>query len=125
MVLRAGFDAEAATELTASWELRIDAFVLHAAVADGNLEAGVGPLPDKPDPALTFKLDGELPSFRALMRAAKCGPVELEGQRSLLNTFLRVFVVPQPALSEPTAVTSAERGWGRREIQVLPDPALR
>ncbi|GLW11481.1 hypothetical protein Misp01_66090 [Microtetraspora sp. NBRC 13810] len=36
-------------------------------------------------------------SYRELIQAAKCGLVELSGRRELLDTFLRLFAVPQPA----------------------------
>ncbi|MFC4036109.1 winged helix-turn-helix transcriptional regulator [Streptomyces polygonati] len=88
--LRAVFDPAAAADLTASWEIRHPDYILHAVVTDGHLEAGVGPTPDKPDLAITFEPDG-LPSYRALVQAAKCGLVKLEGRRTLLQTFLRVF----------------------------------
>jgi hypothetical protein len=44
---------------------------------------------------MTFKVDG-LPSYRALIQAAKCGLVELDGRRELLPTFTDVFAIPQP-----------------------------
>ncbi|MFJ1596510.1 winged helix-turn-helix transcriptional regulator [Streptomyces sp. NPDC088261] len=92
--LRAVFDPEAAAGVNASWEIRSPAMVLHAAVTDGKLESGVGPLPGKPDLAITFEPDG-LASYRALMQAATCGLVELDGPRTLLETFIRVFPLPK------------------------------
>jgi hypothetical protein len=109
MSLRAVFNADAAAGLTASWEIHSADMVLHALVFDGRLEAGVGPAPDQPDLVITFTPEpDELPSYRALMQAAKCGLVELEGQRPLLNTFLRLFAVPQPPPPEPTPEFSGD-----------------
>lgn len=99
MSLRGVFNPQAAAGLTASWEIRSTGLVLHAVVTDGQLEAGVGPAADKPDLVITFEPD-DLPSYRALMQAAKCGLVELDGRRTLLDTFMRVFALPQPALPE-------------------------
>ncbi|SDI61492.1 winged helix-turn-helix transcriptional regulator [Nonomuraea jiangxiensis] len=96
MNLRAIFNAEAAAELTASWEIHAPDLVVHLAVTDGKLEADVGPAPGKPDLVITFRPD-ELPSYQELIQAAKCGLVELSGRRDLLETFLRLFTLPQPA----------------------------
>ncbi|MYS21931.1 Helix-turn-helix domain-containing protein [Streptomyces sp. DvalAA-14] len=92
--LRAVFDPAAVPDLTASWEIRFPDCVLHAVVTDGHLDAGVGPAPDKPDLVITFEPD-DLPSYRTLMQAAKCGLVKLEGRRTLLPTFIRVFSPPE------------------------------
>jgi hypothetical protein len=70
--------------------------VLHLVVTDGKLEAGPGPVPAKPDLVITFKPDG-LPSYQALIQAAKCGLVELDGRRELLKTFTDVFARPEQA----------------------------
>jgi len=94
--LRAVFNADAAAGLTASWEIHADDIVLHLVVTDGKLESGVGPAPGKPDLVITFQPDG-LPSYRALIQAAKCGLVELDGRRELLRTFMDVFSLPQAA----------------------------
>ena len=94
--LRAVFNADAAAGLTASWEIHADDIVLHLVVTDGMLESGVGPAPGKPDLVITFQPDG-LPSYRALIQAAKCGLVELDGRRELLRTFMDVFSLPQAA----------------------------
>ncbi|GAA1311307.1 HxlR family transcriptional regulator [Planotetraspora silvatica] len=96
MNLRGVFNAEAAAGVTATWEVRAPDLVVHLAVTDGKLEAGVGPAPGEPDLAIAFQPDG-LPSYWELTRAAKCGLVELSGRRELLNTFLHLFAIPQPA----------------------------
>lgn len=90
---RAAFNPAAAAGLTASWEIHAPDLELHAVVTDGQLEAGPGPAPTKPDLVITIKPDG-LPSYRGLMQAARCGLVELAGRRKLFDTFLRVFTIP-------------------------------
>jgi DNA-binding HxlR family transcriptional regulator len=98
MTLRAIFDEEQAAGLTASWEIRTPGMVLHAIVTDGKLDAGPGPVAGKADLVLTVPVvDGELSSYRNLMLAIKCGLAELSGQRKLLDTFTRVFSLPQPS----------------------------
>lgn len=96
MTLRAVFDPDAAAGLTASWEIHAGDLVLHLVVTDGKLESGVGPAPGKSDLVITFRPDG-LPSYQALIQAAKCGLVDLDGPRELLGTFLNVFAPTQPA----------------------------
>jgi DNA-binding HxlR family transcriptional regulator len=96
MSLRATFSPAEAAGMTASWEIRARDIVVHAVVADGKLEAGVGPSPVEPDLVMTFT-PGELPAYGVLMQAAKCGLVTLTGQRELLDAFTRVFAVPQAA----------------------------
>jgi DNA-binding HxlR family transcriptional regulator len=93
MSLRAAFNADAAAGLTASWEIHADDLLLHLVVTAGKLEAGPGPAPGKPDLVITLKPDG-LPSYQALIQAAKCGLVELDGRRELLATFSDVFTPP-------------------------------
>ena len=96
MSLRAVFSPDAAAGLTATWEIRADDLVLHLVVTDGKLESGVGPAPGKPDLVITFHPEG-LPSYQALIQAAKCGLVELDGPRELLATFMKVFAPSRAA----------------------------
>jgi DNA-binding HxlR family transcriptional regulator len=94
--LRAIFQAHEAIGVTATWEIHARDIVLHAVVTDGKLDAGVGPAPVEPDLIITAKLaDDELPSYRAIIQAVKCGLVDLSGRRKLLDTFIRLFSVPQ------------------------------
>jgi DNA-binding HxlR family transcriptional regulator len=96
LALRAIFNPAAARKLNASWEIHAPGdIVVHAVVSDGILETGDGPAPGKPDLVMTFTPE-ELPTYRVLIQAAKCGLVKLEGRRKLLDTFLRVFA-PQPS----------------------------
>ncbi|RAS70312.1 hypothetical protein C8D87_101612 [Lentzea atacamensis] len=81
--------------VAASWEIHARDFALHAVLTDGKLETGVGPHPGKPDLVITANLaDDELASYRAIVRAAKSGRVDVSCRRKLLDTFLRVFTVP-------------------------------
>lgn len=97
MNLRAVFHAEEAAGLTASREIHADDLLLHVVVTDGEADIGPGPAPDEPDLVITAKLaDDELPSYRVLFQAAKCGLVELSGERKLLDTFLRLFAPRLP-----------------------------
>ncbi|MFC8664911.1 winged helix-turn-helix transcriptional regulator [Streptomyces sp. NPDC057199] len=90
MGLRATFNRDAASGLTASWELRAAEVVLHAVVTDGHLTSGVGPAPTEPDLVVTIAADA-VPTYREIMQAIKSGAVELSGPKSLLATFARVF----------------------------------
>lgn len=109
--LRGVFDADAAAGLNASWEIRSADMVLHAVVSDGKLETGVGPAPGRPGLVITFQPDG-LPSYRALMQAARCGLVELEGRRALLDTFLRVFAPPAEGVAPEKVTPEGVTGEG-------------
>lgn len=101
MSLRAVFDAQAAAGVSATWEIHAGDIVVHAAVADAQLTTGIGPAPADPDLVITFQPE-DLPSYPALMQAARCGLVTLEGPRELLDTFLRVF----PSASRAAAVAT-------------------
>jgi DNA-binding HxlR family transcriptional regulator len=90
MSLRAVFNAGPAAGVTATWEIHAGDIEVYAAVTEGKLDAGIGPAPGDPDLVITFRPD-LLPSFRALMQAAKCGLVTLEGRRELLGTFIELF----------------------------------
>jgi hypothetical protein len=94
MNFRAAFNAKAAAGLTPSWEVHAGDFVPHLIVTDGKLDLGVGPAPGKPDLVITFQPEG-LPSYQALIQAAKCGLVQLDRRREPLDTFLNVFVPPR------------------------------
>ncbi|MBM9506216.1 winged helix-turn-helix transcriptional regulator [Actinacidiphila acididurans] len=94
MALRASFNPAAAAGLTASWEIHANDIVVHAAVTDGRLAPGVGPAPDHPDLVITLETD-DPPAYPALMQAATCGLVALDGPRELLDTFIQVFTRPK------------------------------
>jgi hypothetical protein len=96
--LRAVFQAEQASGLTAAWEIHVRDVIVHAVITDGTLVTGLGPLAVPPDLTIiaTFA-DDELASYRAIMTQARDGALELKGRRELLATFLRVFTVQKKA----------------------------
>jgi DNA-binding HxlR family transcriptional regulator len=101
LALRATFLPEAAGRLRARYELHVGPIVIHAAVDQGTLEAGVGPLAE---PDLVIETDA---AFRPLLageitpaEAVETGGVRLTGDPSLLARFVEAFHTP-PA---PSAV---------------------
>lgn len=96
--MRANFQPAEATGVTGSWEIHVGDLVLHAVLTDGKLESGIGPAPGEPDLVMTARIGADdVPSYRAFVKAAKSGKVDLVGRRELLDTFLRVFTVPKAA----------------------------
>ncbi|GGM86003.1 HxlR family transcriptional regulator [Lentzea pudingi] len=94
--LRAVFQSGEAAGLTASWEIHVRDTVVHAVLDDGSLLTGLGPAPAGPDLTITVSLgDDVLSSYRAIVGSMRDGEVELNGDRKLLGTFLRVFTVPR------------------------------
>ncbi len=99
LALRSLFDAEAAGELTAIYELGIGEERFSVAIAGGELELERGPaegpaatiaLADAP--ALAAILTGRLPLDDALAS----GAAELEGSKRAAKRFLRLFPMPEP-----------------------------
>lgn len=96
--LRARFQPEQAAGLTACWEIHVRDVVVHAVIDDGELTTGLGPAPVKPDLTITARLEGDdLTSYRGITNTIRDGLVDLSGRKKLLDTFLRVFTVPQAA----------------------------
>jgi DNA-binding HxlR family transcriptional regulator len=86
--LRASFRPEAAGDLRAVFELRVEDAVVHARVADGALEAGEGPAPDA-DVTITSDL-----SLRAVIlgeQSPAAAGVQAEGDTGLLERFAEIF----------------------------------
>lgn len=97
MALRATFRPEATATVSAIWEIHAGDIVLYARVADGELHAGVGPSPDKPDLVITTAPTGP-PPLKALMTgelsaeaAVSGGLVNITGRARLLPTFVDIF----------------------------------
>jgi DNA-binding HxlR family transcriptional regulator len=97
IALRTTFRPDAATGLTAAWELHVDDIVLHALVDDGRLHADVGPSPRRPDLVIAGTESGP-PPLKALMNreltaeaAIGQGTVRLTGCADRLSTFTEVF----------------------------------
>jgi DNA-binding HxlR family transcriptional regulator len=96
--MRANFQPAEATGVSGSWEIHVGDLVLHAVLTDGEFESGIGPAPGEPDLVMTARIGADdVPSYRAFVKAAKSGKVDLVGRRELLDTFLRVFTVPKAA----------------------------
>ena len=96
--LRARFQPEHAAGLTACWEIHVRDVVVHAVIADGDLTTGLGPAPVKPDLTIIARLEGDdLASYRGITNLIRDGLVDLSGRKKLLDTFLRVFTLPQAA----------------------------
>lgn len=94
--LRAMFNRDQASAVTASWEIHAAGTVLYAAVADGALTAGVGAAPSTPDVVMKISVDeDEVPTFRDIITALKDDVAKVTGPRDLVGTFLQVFAPPQ------------------------------
>ncbi len=102
---RTMFDPRAADGLSASYELRLGEDSFHAEVADGRFEVvrGVADRPDAiletdPNTLATLVYDDS-----ELAEALRSGDLKIEGDRSAVERFLGLFILPEPAA--PTAST--------------------
>jgi DNA-binding HxlR family transcriptional regulator len=108
LALRSLFDSEAAGDLSAGYELRLDGDSFHVDVAGGELDLGRGPAEE---PAATIELDepgtlaavltGQLP----LDAAVESGAVRIEGGKREVNRFLRLFPMPEPCPAERSEIS--------------------
>jgi len=99
LALRTMFDPHAADELSASYELRLGENRFRAAVRDGRFELARG---HADDPDATIETDpGTLAALvfeaRPLSEALRSGDVAIEGDRSAVTHFLRLFPLPELA----------------------------
>jgi DNA-binding HxlR family transcriptional regulator len=99
LALRSLFDAEAAGEMTASYELRIGERRFRVELSAGELDLGRGS-PDKPAAALAF---ADAPTFAAVLagqlpleEALASGAARVEGSKQAVKRFLRLFPMPEP-----------------------------
>jgi DNA-binding HxlR family transcriptional regulator len=99
LALRSLFDAEAAGDLEATYELRIGEERFRVEIGGGELDlirgAAADPAPSiaVPDaPTLAAVLTGELPLDDAL----GSGAVQIEGGKQTAKRFLRLFPMPEP-----------------------------
>jgi DNA-binding HxlR family transcriptional regulator len=105
LALRSLFDAEAAADLEASYELRLGEEIFQVGISAGELEIGrgAGEAPTATidtDPAtLAGLLTGELPLDDALAS----GAASIEGSKRSAHSFLKLFPMPEPC---PAAVAS-------------------
>ncbi|MPZ15397.1 MAG: transcriptional regulator [Chloroflexi bacterium] len=102
LALRATFRPEAARQLRAGYELRVGTVVVHARIADGILEAGIGPL-EAPDliidtgPVLRALWAGEISPGAAV----ESGAIRLTGDPALLDRFVELFRIPATPVDAP------------------------
>lgn len=98
LALRSLFDAEAAGDLEASYELRLGEETFHVSIADGelNLDRGDAEAPSaaiETDPGtLAALLTGQLPLGDAL----DSGAASIEGSKREVRRFLKLFPMPEP-----------------------------
>jgi len=99
LALRSLFDEEAASELIATYELRIGADRFRVAITDGELELGRGAVED-PTATIAF---ADAPTFAAILagqlpldEALAAGAAQLEGSKQAAKRFLRLFPMPEP-----------------------------
>ena len=100
--LRSTFRPEAARDLKAGYELRLGDIVVHARVADGELEVDEGPL-DEADLVLEtdFSLHPLLTGELSPAEAIASGKVRLSGKRKLFDRFVDVFHIPSRPVALP------------------------
>ena len=101
IALRTLFDAGAAEELDATFELRLGDQVFRARVAGGELDLGRGEAPDadatiSADP---MTLGGMLWQGYALADAERAGHATVEGDRHAAERLLKLFPLAEPAPS--------------------------
>jgi len=99
LALRSLFDAEAAGDMTATYELRIGENRFRIEVADGELELGRG---SAEDPTATIAVV-DAPTFGAVLagqllldEAVGSGAAQIEGSKQAAKRFLRLFPMPEP-----------------------------
>ncbi len=93
------FDADAAGDLSARYELRLGANTFRVTIADGAIEVDRGPL-DDPDAII----ETDSPTFSALVwggrdlpDALRSGDVAIDGDERAVTRFLGLFPKPAPA----------------------------
>ncbi len=117
LALRSLFDREAAGELEASYELRLDGEPFHVMVSDGELELGRGPAAEPEATIVTAEpgllaalLTGELP----LEQALESGAASTEGGKREVRRFFKLFKMPEPCPASTPATAEAVAGGGDR-----------
>jgi DNA-binding HxlR family transcriptional regulator len=98
LALRTVFDSEAAGDLDATYQLRIDGHRFRARIRDGRFEVSRGTL-DEPDAVVTTDtctLTALLWDGRTLADAKRAGDIQIEGDENAVARFLRLFPHPEP-----------------------------
>ena len=99
--LRTMFDAGAAKGIEALYELRLGEEVFRAEVADGRFEIARGNA-ERPDATIesdAATLGALVYEGGSLAEALRSGEVKIEGERSVVERFLTLFPLPEPAAS--------------------------
>lgn len=98
IALRTLFDARAAGDLAATYELRLGDQIFRARVADGELEVERGEAPEADATIVSdpWPLGGLLWQGYALEDAERAGDVSVEGDRRAAARFLQLFPLPDP-----------------------------
>jgi DNA-binding HxlR family transcriptional regulator len=109
LALRTMFDAEAAADFSATYELRLGESRFRAVVADGQFDACRAE-PEAPDATI----EAEPTVFvqlvfggRPLDEAERAGDVTLEGDRAAVERFLGLFELPEPVELVAAATVTA------------------
>ena len=102
---RAFADREAARDVHATCEFRLDDGTFHARIADGDVDLADGPArePDLVLETTNLGLLGLLTGMVDADEAISSGIVRADGEPTLLADVLRVFRFPQPEPTEPVA----------------------
>lgn len=114
LALRSLFDAQAAADLEASWELRLGEESFHVGIAGGELDLGRGgagapSATIETDPGtLAALLTGQLPLDAAL----ESGAAKIDGPKKEARRFLALFPMP-----EPCPASRGDEPAGSRERQ--------
>jgi DNA-binding HxlR family transcriptional regulator len=110
--MQAIFDAEAAGDLEATYEFRIDDDVFHARVDHGRIESLHGPA-QRPDAVIEAEADAflELAAGRlSLADATRRGSVSFSGDRDALRSLRGLFRWPEKGERSATAASPAPKG---------------
>jgi len=99
---RTMFDAGAAEDLEASYELRMgeDRFRAEVIRGDFEIERGSAERPDATIEADSNTLAGLVYSVLPLSEAVSSGDVKIEGDEEAVELFLKLFPLPEPAALE-------------------------
>jgi DNA-binding HxlR family transcriptional regulator len=99
LALSTFFDADAAEDLSARYELRLGENTFHVRVADRTIEVGREPAGD-PDAIIDTDVDtlrALIWDGRELAGALRAGDVTIDGDEGAVRRFLGLFPWPQPA----------------------------
>ena len=99
------FDADAAGDLSARYELRLDDNTFHVNIAGGTIELDRGPAQDpdaivETDPAT---LSAVIWNGRELTDALRAGELRIDGDRGVVDQLLGLFPKPDPVVPVPAA----------------------